>query len=159
MSICKPMQQQSETCATFQPLVIMPNTSRHQRSANTFISTVYQFLGLLVLITCITELIKSIPTVFIAFNKTREYLYRTAKCFRGTPSGSKNKPSNKPAWSKLQAKPTNYYLLHAGFLSGLLFDPEDGGDIFLRNVGWLSTDYMALYPRRQNFKCKMLSFD
>jgi hypothetical protein len=29
------------------------------------------------------------------------------------------------------------------FLLGLLFDPEDGGDIFLRNVPWLSTDYVA----------------
>jgi hypothetical protein len=26
------------------------------------------------------------------------------------------------------------YLLHAGFLLGLFFDPEDGGDMFLRNV-------------------------
>jgi hypothetical protein len=31
---------------------------------------------------------------------------------------------------------------------GLIFDPEDGGDNFLRNVGWLSADYTALYPRR-----------
>jgi hypothetical protein len=37
---------------------------------------------------------------------------------------------------------------HAGFWLSLFFDPEDGGDTFLRNVGWLSTDYMALYPRR-----------
>jgi hypothetical protein len=26
------------------------------------------------------------------------------------------------------------YLLHAGFFIGLSFDPEDGGDMFLRNV-------------------------
>jgi hypothetical protein len=36
---------------------------------------------------------------------------------------------------------------HAGFLLGLFFDPEDGGDMLLRNVGRLSTDYKALYPR------------
>jgi hypothetical protein len=40
-------------------------------------------------------------------------------------SGSKNKPSKKPAC----------YLLHAGFLLGLFFDPEDGRDMFLQNVG------------------------
>jgi hypothetical protein len=27
-----------------------------------------------------------------------------------------------------------YYLLHAGFLLGLLFGLENGGDMFLRNV-------------------------
>jgi hypothetical protein len=27
------------------------------------------------------------------------------------------------------------YLLHAGFLLGLFFDSEDGGEMFLRNVG------------------------
>jgi hypothetical protein len=37
-----------------------------------------------------------------------------------------------------------------GFLLGIFFDPEDGGDMFLRNVGWLSADYTTLYPRRQN---------
>jgi hypothetical protein len=36
------------------------------------------------------------------------------------------------------------------FLLGLLFSPEDGGDIFLKNISQLSTDYTALYPRRQN---------
>jgi hypothetical protein len=34
---------------------------------------------------------------------------------------------------------------HADILPGL-FDPEDGGDMFRRNVDWLSTDYTALYP-------------
>jgi hypothetical protein len=38
--------------------------------------------------------------------------------------------------------------LHAGILLGLFFNPEDGSDMFLRNVGWLSTDYTSLYPRR-----------
>jgi hypothetical protein len=42
------------------------------------------------------------------------------------------------------------YLLHACFLIGLFFDTEVGAEIFLRNVRWLSTEYTALYPRRQN---------
>jgi hypothetical protein len=37
-----------------------------------------------------------------------------------------------------------------GFLFGLLFDPEDGGELFLRNVVWFSMDYTALYPIIQN---------
>jgi hypothetical protein len=56
-----------------------------------------------------------------------------------SPSESNNKPS------------TIFDLFHASLLLGLFFDPEDGDDIFLRNVGWLSTDYTALYHRRQNF--------
>jgi hypothetical protein len=36
--------------------------------------------------------------------------------------------------------------MKAGFLLGLFLDPEDGGHMFLRNVGCLSTDYTALYP-------------
>jgi hypothetical protein len=39
-------------------------------------------------------------------------------------------------------------LLFACFLLGLLFKPEDGGNMFLWNVGWLSADYMLLYFRR-----------
>jgi hypothetical protein len=31
------------------------------------------------------------------------------------------------------------------------FGPEDGGDIFLRNIGWLSIDYTTLYPRSSTF--------
>jgi hypothetical protein len=35
-------------------------------------------------------------------------------------------------------------------LLGLFFYPENGGDMFLRNVIYLSTNYTALYPRREN---------
>jgi hypothetical protein len=35
---------------------------------------------------------------------------------------------------------------HSSILIGL-FDLEDEGDMFLRNVRWLSTDYAALYAR------------
>jgi hypothetical protein len=41
-------------------------------------------------------------------------------------------------------------LLHADFLRGVFLKPKDGGDMFFRNVSWLSTDYTVLYPRRQN---------
>jgi hypothetical protein len=36
-----------------------------------------------------------------------------------------------------------------GFSLGLLFKPKDG-EMFLRNVGWLSTDYTAIYPGKHN---------
>jgi hypothetical protein len=33
-------------------------------------------------------------------------------------------------------------------LPGLLFEPEDVGYIFLRNISWLSAYYTGLYPER-----------
>jgi hypothetical protein len=39
-------------------------------------------------------------------------------------------------------------LLNFGFLLGRFFDPEDGSNMFLRNVCWISVDYTALYPNR-----------
>jgi hypothetical protein len=47
-----------------------------------------------------------------------------------------------------QADCSACYQLLFGFLIGFFFDREDGGDLFFRNVGSLSTDYTALYPRR-----------
>jgi hypothetical protein len=44
---------------------------------------------------------------------------------------------------------------HASFFPGLFFDPEDGGDMFLRNVGLLATDCKALYPRRVLFSWRV----
>jgi hypothetical protein len=49
------------------------------------------------------------------------------------------------------------YLLHADFLPDFFFDLEDGGDVFLWNVGWLPTDYAALYPSKQTFSFKYVS--
>jgi hypothetical protein len=43
-----------------------------------------------------------------------------------------------------------FYLPGYDVVLGLFFDPEDGGDMFLRNVGCLSTDYTALHHRRHN---------
>jgi hypothetical protein len=49
------------------------------------------------------------------------------------------------------------FLIYTGLPTGhllarrfveLFFDPEDGGDTFLLNVGYNSTDYTASYPRR-----------
>jgi hypothetical protein len=39
-------------------------------------------------------------------------------------------------------------VVHAGFLLGLFFNLEHGGDMFLRNVGWLLTDYKASCPQK-----------
>jgi hypothetical protein len=41
------------------------------------------------------------------------------------------------------------HLLSRWFIT-LYFEPENGGDMFLRNDCWLSTDYTVLYPREQN---------
>jgi hypothetical protein len=51
----------------------------------------------------------------------------------------------------------SYRALLAGFLPGIFFGPEDGGDIFLRNVDLPSTDYRALSPRRQ-YSLVLLNF-
>jgi hypothetical protein len=43
-------------------------------------------------------------------------------------------------------------LLHAGFLFGRLFIPDDGSDMFLQNTA----DYVVLYPRGWNASCSCL---
>jgi hypothetical protein len=37
---------------------------------------------------------------------------------------------------------------HAGVSLVIFFDPEDRGDMFLRNVGWLLMDYTAVCHRK-----------
>jgi hypothetical protein len=46
------------------------------------------------------------------------------------------------------------YLLQGGFLLLSFFDTEDICDIFIRNVGWLSMDYTALYPTKSSSEKK-----
>jgi hypothetical protein len=49
----------------------------------------------------------------------------------------------------LQGRRTSrdWYRLHAGLLLCLFFRHEDGDDMFIRNVGWLSVDYTASQKR------------
>jgi hypothetical protein len=48
-------------------------------------------------------------------------------------------------------------LLHDDFLLDLFFNPEDGSNMMIQNFTCLSTDYMALYPRRQYFSYRICS--
>jgi hypothetical protein len=50
------------------------------------------------------------------------------------------------------------YLLHAGFLLGLFYDTKNRGDMILRNVSLLQTDYTVMFPRRQNSSVETLCF-
>jgi hypothetical protein len=47
---------------------------------------------------------------------------------------------------------------HTGILLSL-FDPEDGGELFLWNAGRLSMDYKALYPRRKDYSYPLLLWE
>jgi hypothetical protein len=65
------------------------------------------------------------------------------------------KQSNKPARS------TASYLLQARFLLGLFFEPEDGGDIFLWEVGWFfqrTTWHIPEDKTLHNHRCENLKF-
>jgi hypothetical protein len=46
-------------------------------------------------------------------------------------SGSKNKTNKKPEQKPVSSR----IFFRAGFLLGFFYNPEDEGDIFLRNVG------------------------
>jgi hypothetical protein len=42
-------------------------------------------------------------------------------------------------------------------LFGLIFDPEDGGSMFIGNAGEPPPEYRALHPRKQHFSVAPLS--
>jgi hypothetical protein len=46
----------------------------------------------------------------------------------------------------------NHYEASSKLLLGLFFDPDDGGDMFLRNIRRLSMNYLALYPRDKTLR-------
>jgi hypothetical protein len=54
--------------------------------------------------------------------------------------------------SHLQLQQASCYLLHPGFLLSFLFEPDDGGEMFLRNVSCFLTDYMDIYQKIELFK-------
>jgi hypothetical protein len=54
-----------------------------------------------------------------------------------TSSRSKNKPRKKPIFATF---------FQSGFLLGLFFDPEDEGDMFLRNIGSLNRTSRRYIP-------------
>jgi hypothetical protein len=53
-------------------------------------------------------------------------------------------------------KASSNAVLLATYLPGLLFNPEDGGCMFLQNIGELLPDYMALHPRQQYSLCEKM---
>jgi hypothetical protein len=53
-----------------------------------------------------------------------------------------------PIYTGLPRASSACHLL-ARFFTELFYDPEDGGDTFLRNVGYHSTHYTASCPRRR----------
>jgi hypothetical protein len=53
-------------------------------------------------------------------------------------------------WMEI-SRTINLQLLHVGFWFGLFFVSDDGGDMFLRNVSCLCTDWTAIFSRRCNF--------
>jgi hypothetical protein len=53
----------------------------------------------------------------------------------------KNKPNKIPGWSR-------YYAGHVDVLLGSCIDPEDGHDISLLNVRWLSVDWHGAISRK-----------
>jgi hypothetical protein len=64
------------------------------------------------------------------------------------PGSSENNPAFQrnilPPFSGSKSKLAAYFYW---FLAWLIFDPKDGGHMFLLNIG-LSLNYMALQPRR-----------
>jgi hypothetical protein len=101
-------------------------------------------------------------TIFISV--IRNFILRGKLCIKENLNAVGSKcPSSKPFRNKyrqhlcigfevlksVESQPT-FQNNMPPFLLDLFFHLEDGGDIFLRNVGCLSIDYTVLYPRSYN---------
>jgi hypothetical protein len=83
-----------------------------------------------------------IITIYVCFEEVYLLGYNTVQSVESKPtfrrnmsppsSGSKNKPGAKQGSG---SSGYSCHLLQAGFFLGLFVNPEDGGDMFLRNVG------------------------
>jgi hypothetical protein len=61
--------------------------------------------------------------------------YSAVESVESHPTFRMNMPPPSSGLKSMARNITACYLLHAGFLLGLLFDPEDGGDMNLRIIG------------------------
>jgi hypothetical protein len=68
--------------------------------------------------------------------KEESSIHLACKCFSWEAAGAGGKQSSA------------FYVHAIGFWFDLFFDPEVGGDIFLRNVSCLSTDCTTLHSIR-----------
>jgi hypothetical protein len=78
----------------------------------------------------------------MATNVSEEYI---ASIFRVEEKKFQRDHASKQVARSLFCLPPAYLLV---LLKFFFFYPEDGGDMFLRNVGCISTDYTASHPRR-----------
>jgi hypothetical protein len=109
-----------------QPCLLIPAYGSWK---NRFHSSVQHFCATVFDSTQLSDIAGSeILTVLLVKKSTRSIFWGITSC----------KPNKEIVWSRQRTC----------FLLGLLFCPDDRGDMFLRNVSWLSLNYSALCPRR-----------
>jgi hypothetical protein len=102
-------------------------------------------------------------------NKGLHASYRSVFCNLSSPAAHPNLSNTLTAHHRILSHEKGYETTHVGFevftavvlksiifwdmtpcspFADLFFDPEDGGDTYLRNVAYNTTDYTASYPRR-----------
>jgi hypothetical protein len=112
--------------------------SWHHKLINRFMK--YRLEGRVRITTLNTRLSQRWPTMFTFLDTLLCSRVEVNRCFAGTsslPSGSEINPCKKSSSV-------------SGLLFVLLFDSEDGDGAFLRNVCWISQDYMVLYLTRHD---------